>query len=85
MKIEFIHPCARSPSLLLATFNDKSKLKVHERQVHQANPVPCEVCGELQFNKYSLHSHLQIHKEVICNSNYEINTAVYDYTLKLLK
>ena len=48
-------------------FNDKSKLKAHERQVHQANPVPCEVCGELQFNKYSLHSHLQIHKEVICD------------------
>ena len=34
-------------------FNDKSKLKAHERQVHQANPVPCEVCGELQFNKYT--------------------------------
>ena len=48
-------------------FNDKSKLKVHERQVHEANPVPCEVCGELQFNTYSLHSHLQIHKEVICD------------------
>ena len=48
-------------------FNEKSKLKAHERQVHQANPVPCEVCGELQFNKYSLHSHLQIHKEVICD------------------
>ena len=45
-------------------FNDKSKLKAHERQVHQANPVPCEVCGEVQFNKYIVFEHLSEYFEL---------------------
>ena len=49
------------------TFSSHTKLKKHQRQVHHVNPVPCNECGELQYNAYSLKSHLLTHQEVNCN------------------
>ena len=49
------------------TFSSRIKLKKHQRQVHHVNPVPCNECGELQYNAYSLKSHLLTHQEVNCN------------------
>ena len=49
------------------TFSSRTKMKIHQRQVHHVNPVPCNEYGELQYNAYSLKSHLLTHQEVNCN------------------
>ena len=59
-QVENCHNCNK-------TFSSRNKLKTHQRQVHHVNPVPCNECGELQFNSYSLKSHLLTHQEVNCN------------------
>ena len=77
-------------SLCPKAFKNKTKLKVHQRQVHEVNPVPCDVCGELQFNEYCLKSHMQKHQVVTCDTCQEKFThskldkfiRVYNYQIR---
>jgi uncharacterized Zn finger protein len=37
----------------------KNNLKKHMRQVHNENKVPCDTCGKVVKNKYTLMGHIK--------------------------